>query len=179
MKIAIVGSGGLGGYFGGRLARGGEDVSFLARGPALEAMKTTGLIVESVLGDFALDADRIQATADPSEIGPAEIVLVTVKAYDTETVAETILPAILGPDTVVISLQNGIDNEDRIAARVGVEHVAGGVAYIFAGVARPGVVRHTGGPARLVVGELDGHQSTRLASGIVQAQAAAFSDARA
>jgi 2-dehydropantoate 2-reductase len=164
MKIAVVGSGGLGGYFGGRLARGGEDVHFLARGSHLEALRATGLKVESVLGDFALAADETRATADPSEIGPSEMVLFTVKAYDTESVAETVLPSLIGPETVVISLQNGIDNEERIAARVGMKHVAGGVAYIFAGIARPGVVRHTGGPARLMFGESDGHQSTRLAA---------------
>ena len=164
MKVAVVGSGGLGGYFGGRLARGGEDVHFLARGPHLEALRETGLTVESVLGDFGLEAAGTQATADPSEIGPSDIVLFTVKAYDTESVAETVLPPLIGPNTVVISLQNGIDNEERIAARVGWEHVAGGVAYIFAGIARPGVVRHTGGPARLLFGELDGQRTARLGS---------------
>jgi hypothetical protein len=116
MKIAVVGSGGLGGYFGGRLASGGEDVHFLARGPHLEALQATGLSVESVLGDFALSADQTRATADPREIGPSDVVLITVKAYDTESVSETVLPSPIRPDTVVISLQNGIDNEERIAA---------------------------------------------------------------
>lgn len=151
MKIAVVGSGGLGGYFGGRLARAGEDVRFLARGAHLAALTATGLSVESVLGDITVAADEIRATADPGQIGPSDIVLVTVKAYDTDSVAETVLPPLIGPETVVISLQNGIDNEERIAARIGMEHVAGGVAYIFAGIARPGVVRHTGGPARHAV----------------------------
>ena len=164
MKIAVVGSGGLGGYFGGRLARVGEDVRFLARGAHLAALTATGLSVESVLGDITVAADEIRATADPGQIGPSDIVLVTVKAYDTDSVAETVLPPLIGPETVVISLQNGIDNEERIAARIGMEHVAGGVAYIFAGIARPGVVRHTGGPARLLFGEMDGHRTARLGS---------------
>jgi 2-dehydropantoate 2-reductase len=162
MKIAVVGSGGLGGYFGGRLAFAGEDVHFLARGAHLAALKQRGLRVESVLGDFALDAADTQATADPASVGPSEIVLFTVKAYDTDTAARDILPSLIGPDTAVISLQNGIDNEEKLAAALGSKHVAGGAAYIFAGIAEPGVIRHTGGPARLVFGELDGRPSPRL-----------------
>jgi 2-dehydropantoate 2-reductase len=162
MKIAVVGTGGLGGYFGGRLAFAGEEVHFLARGAHLAALQQRGLRVESVLGDFALDAADTEVTADPASIGPSEIVLFTVKAYDTDTAARDILPSLIGPDTAVISLQNGIDNEEKLAAALGAEHVAGGAAYIFAGISEPGVIRHTGGPARLVFGELDGRPSPRL-----------------
>jgi 2-dehydropantoate 2-reductase len=162
MKIAVVGTGGLGGYFGGRLAVAGEDVHFVARGAHLAALAEHGLRVESVLGDFTLSPDETQATADPATIGPSDIVLLTVKSYDTESVAREILPSLVGPNTAVVSLQNGIDNEEKLARTVGPEHVVGGAAYIFAGIAEPGVIRHTGGPARLVFGELDGRPSPRL-----------------
>jgi 2-dehydropantoate 2-reductase len=162
MKIAVVGTGGLGGYFGGRLAFAGEDVHFLARGAHLAALQAQGLRVESVLGDFALAAHHTQATADPRAIGPSDIVLFTVKSYDTESAAREILPSLVGPDTAVISLQNGIDNEEKLAAAIGPGHVVGGAAYIFAGIAGPGLIRHTGGPARLVLGELDDRPSPRL-----------------
>jgi 2-dehydropantoate 2-reductase len=162
MKIAVVGTGGLGGYFGGRLAFAGEDVQFIARGAHLAALQAHGLRVESVLGDFALSGADTQATADPATIGPCDIVLFTVKSYDTESAAREILPSLVGPETAVISLQNGIDNEEKLAAIIGPGHVVGGAAYIFAGIAEPGLIRHTGGPARLVFGELDGRASPRL-----------------
>ncbi|HYM83172.1 MAG TPA: 2-dehydropantoate 2-reductase [Candidatus Dormibacteraeota bacterium] len=163
MKIAVVGAGGLGGYFGGRLAVAGENVHFLARGAQLEALLGGGLSVESVLGDFALGPEAIPASQDPAAIGPADVVLFTVKSYDTDSAAAAIAP-LIGAGTVVISLQNGIDNEEKLASRLGAEHVAGGAAYIFAGIKAPGVIRHTGGPARLIFGELDGHRSDRLDS---------------
>jgi 2-dehydropantoate 2-reductase len=163
MKFAVIGAGGLGGYFGGRLAQAGEDVHFLARGPHLAALQQRGLRVESVLGDFELDASATQATSDASAIGESDIVLFTVKSYDTEAVAATLSP-LIGTDTALISLQNGIDNEEKLAARLGSPHVAGGVAYIFAGIKEPGVIVHTGGPARLIFGELDGRPTARLAS---------------
>lgn len=163
MKIAVVGAGGLGGYFGGRLALAGEEVHFLARGTQLDALRVSGLSVESILGDFVIGPDAIQASPDPVAIGPSDVVLFTVKSYDTESAAAAVGP-LIGADTVVISLQNGIDNEEKIASRLGGEHVAGGAAYIFAGIKAPGVIRHTGGPARLIFGELDGHRSERLES---------------
>jgi 2-dehydropantoate 2-reductase len=161
MKIAVVGAGGVGGYFGARLARGGEDVHFLARGAHLAAMRERGLQIRSVLGDLDLGPTDTHATDNPADIGPSQVVLFTVKSYDTDA-ASTSLPPLLGPDSVVISLQNGIDNEEKLAARIGAERVAGGAAYIFAGIAEPGVVRHTGGPARIVFGELDGRRTPRL-----------------
>jgi 2-dehydropantoate 2-reductase len=163
VKIAVIGAGGLGGYFGGRLAAAGQDVTFLARGAHLAALRSNGLRVESIRGDFDLAPNATRATDDPSAIGPSDVVLFTVKSYDTDSAATTVGP-LIGPDTVVISLQNGIANEETLAARLGPEHVAGGVAYIFAGIVRPGVVRDTGGPARLIFGEMDGRRSDRLES---------------
>ena len=176
MKIAVVGAGAVGGYFGARLARGGEDVHFLARGAHLAAMRERGLRIRSDLGDVDLTPTDTHATDNPADIGPSQVVLFTVKSYDTES-ASASLPPLLGPDSVVISLQNGIDNEEKLAARIGAEHVAGGAAYIFAGVAEPGVVRHTGGPARIVFGELDGPRTQRLEAFLAACQRAGI-DAR-
>jgi 2-dehydropantoate 2-reductase len=161
VKIAVMGAGGLGGYFGARLAQGGHEVHFIARGAHLAAIKAEGLRVRSVRGDFELPPARTPVTDDPSSIGPCQVVLFTVKSYDTDDAAQRLDP-LLAPETAVISLQNGIDNEDRLAARIGPEHVVGGVAFIFAGIAEPGVIRDSGGPARIVLGELDGRRSERL-----------------
>lgn len=160
MKIGVVGAGGLGGYFGARLAAGGEEVHFLARGAHLAAICQRGIRLQSVRGDLALPAERVPATDDPARIGPCDVVLFTVKSYDTETAAE-LLPSMLTDDTAVISLQNGIDNEPKIARRIGAEHVLGGAAFIFAGIAEPGVIRDSGGPARMVLGEMGGSRTTR------------------
>ena len=176
MKIAVVGAGGLGGFFGSRLARAGEDVQFLARGAHLAAMRERGLRIQSVLGDFALTPAQTKATDDPAQIGVSQIVLFTVKSYDTETAAASLSP-LLGPETAVISLQNGIDNEEKLGATIGWEHVAGGVAYIFAGIAEPGVVRHTGGPARILFGEMDGRPSPRLEAFLAACQRAGIDSA--
>jgi 2-dehydropantoate 2-reductase len=157
----VVGAGGLGGYFGGRLAVGGHDVQFVARGAHLAALRASGLAVRSVRGDFSLPPERAPATDDPATIGPCDVVLFTVKSYDTDAAAQTLAP-LLGSDTAVISLQNGIDNEDKLTAHIGAEHVVGGVAFIFTGIAEPGVIRDSGGPARIVVGELDGRRTPRL-----------------
>jgi 2-dehydropantoate 2-reductase len=113
------------------------------------------------LGDLDLAPAETHATDDPAVIGPSQIVLFTVKSYDTESASASLGP-LIGRDSVVLSLQNGIDNEEKLAARIGAERVAGGAAYIFAGIAEPGVIRHTGGPARIVFGELDGRRTPRL-----------------
>jgi len=112
MKIAVVGAGGVGGYFGGRLALAGHDVAIVARGPHLAAIRERGLGVRSIRGDFTA---VVQASDDPAEFGPCEVVLFCVKSYDTEAAAARLGP-LLGEDTAVVSLQNGIDNEERIAA---------------------------------------------------------------
>src|SRR5260370_4055254 len=176
MKGAVVGGGGVGGELGARLGRGGGDVHFLARGAHLAAMRERGIQIRSVLGDLDLGPSDTHATDNPADIGPSQVVLFTVKSYDTES-ASASLPPLLGPDSVVISMQNGIDNEEKLAAGIGAGHVAGGAAYIFAGIAEPGVVRHTGGPARMVFGELDGQRTPRLEAFLAACQGAGI-DAR-
>lgn len=161
MKIAIFGSGAVGGYFGARLAAGGSDVHFVARGDNLAAMRERGLRIESVFGDLHLEPAAFGVTDDPASIGPSDIVLFTVKSYDTDAAAGRLAP-LLHARTGVISLQNGIDNEERIAAQIGREHVLGGAAFLFAQRARPGHITHTGGPARIVFGEMDGERSERV-----------------
>jgi 2-dehydropantoate 2-reductase len=158
VKIAVVGAGGVGGYFGARLAKAGADVSFVARGAHLEAMRTSGLKVLSPLGDIHLD--RVGATDDPASIGRVDVVLFTVKLYDT-TAACTLLSPLIGPDTVVVTLQNGVESVDLLTEAIGRSHVAGGVAHVFAVVAEPGVIRHTALDL-IIVGELDGASTPRI-----------------
>ena len=158
MRIAIVGSGGVGGYFGGRLATAGSDVTFIARGAHLEALQTRGLIVHSPLGDVRLP--RVTAAEHTRDVGPVDVVFFTVKLYDTEQAA-ALLPPLVGPDTAVISFQNGVDSVPTLIKVVGREHTAGGTAYIAAVIAEPGVIRHTAND-RLTFGELDGTASARL-----------------
>jgi 2-dehydropantoate 2-reductase len=158
MKIAVFGAGAVGAYFGGRLAQAGADVHLIARGAHLAALRRDGLRVRSVAGDFHL---ALQATDDPAAIGPCELVLFCVKSFDTESAAERLEP-LVGEGTAVLSLQNGIDNEDKIAAAVGRGHVLGGAAFVLATIAEPGVIEQTGGPRRIVFGELDGSRSERV-----------------
>lgn len=158
MRIAVVGSGGVGGYFGGRLAAAGADVTFLARGAHLDALRTRGLRILSPFGDVGLPAT--QATDNPSSIGPVDVVFFTVKLYDTEAAAR-LLPPLIGPDTVVVSFQNGVDAVAALTRAVGREHTAGGTAFVSAVIAEPGVIRHLAND-RLTFGELDGTRSPRL-----------------
>ena len=158
MKVAIFGSGGVGGYFGGKLAAAGEDVTFLARGAHLAAMQNEGLHIASPLGDVHLP--NVHATDRPQAIGPVDVVLFTVKLYDVEASAATLAP-LIGPETVVITLQNGVDAMDMVSKHVGADHVAGGAAYIVVVIDRPGHLRHTTAQ-QLVFGERDGTRSDRL-----------------
>jgi 2-dehydropantoate 2-reductase len=158
MKLAIMGAGALGCYFGGRLVQSGADVTFVARGAHLKALQRDGLRIESPLGN-ALVAP-VRATDDPSEIGPVDMVLFLVKLYDTEESARAMAP-LLGPETAVASFQNGIDAWTRIGAIVGEERVLGGTAVISAAIRSPGVVSHVGSFARLTFGEFDGRASAR------------------
>jgi 2-dehydropantoate 2-reductase len=157
MRIAVYGAGGVGGYFGGRLAQAGSDVHFIDRGAHLQALREHGLRVQSVKGDFAV---QVPATDDPAEVGPCDYVLFTVKAFDTEPAAARLWP-LLGEGTAVLSLQNGVDNEEKLAQAIGPDHVMGGAAFIFAGKAAPGMIVHTGGPTSITFGELDGRLSER------------------
>jgi 2-dehydropantoate 2-reductase len=158
MRIAIIGAGGTGGYFGGLLARAGQDVTFIARGANLEALRARGLTVESRLaGTFTV---AVQATDDPSEVAPVGLILFCVKTYDTDAAAESIRP-LIRPDTMILSLQNGIDNEERIARVAGHTAGIGAVAYVVSAIKAPGVVAQTAGPGKIVVGELAGGTSGR------------------
>lgn len=157
MKVAVYGAGGVGAYFGGRLAQADADVHLIARGDHLDALQRDGLRVESVSGDFSME---LPATDDPADVGRCDVVLFTVKSFDTEAAAREVRP-LLGDDTAVVSLQNGLDNETKLAAEIGREHVMGGVAYIFSTIAEPGVVEHTGGPTSFTYGDLDGARSDR------------------
>ena len=158
MRVLVVGAGGVGGFFGARLARAGVAVTFLARGPHLDAIQRDGLRVRSVTdGEWTV---KVDATGDPRGLAPADVVLFCVKSFDTETAAAAILPAI-GPETAVVSLQNGVDNEDALARALGPGHAVGGVAWVFAAIEAPGVIVHRLG-GRLAFGELDRRSSPRL-----------------
>ncbi|WP_028935831.1 ketopantoate reductase family protein [Pseudonocardia spinosispora] len=159
MRIAVMGTGGVGGYFGARLAQSGHDVSFIARGRHLEAIRTNELRVESASGDIHLP--EVDATDDPASVGPVDLVLFGVKLWDTEASAELIKP-MLGEQTGVVSFQNGVVKDDILRRVLGAEHVIGGVCYIAATIAGPGVIRHTGTLQKLVFGEYDGATSKRV-----------------
>lgn len=152
MRIAVVGSGGVGGYFGGRLAATGVDVTFLARGAHLEAMRTSGLRINSPDGDVVLP--RVTATDDPRTVGPVDVVLFAVKLYDMESALQ-LLPPLIGPHTVVVPLQNGVAAVGLLTRAVGAAHAAGGTCYVSAVIDRPGVIRHTA-MGRLIFGPLEG-----------------------
>lgn len=158
MKIAVMGTGGVGGYFGAKLARD-DDVTFIARGAHLAAIKANGLRITSGQGDLHLT--DVKATANPAEVGPVDLVLFGVKLWDTETAAAAIRP-LIGPDTAVISLQNGVVKDEILTAVLGERAVVGGVCYIAATIAGPGVIAHTGTLQRIVFGEYDGSRSNRV-----------------
>ena len=158
MKIAIIGSGGIGGYFGARLAASGEDVTFVARGAHLDAMNTNGLKVLSALGDLHLP--KVKATNDTKTIGPVDVVMIAVKLWATEEAAQSAKP-LIGPQTVAVSFQNGVVAVDTLVPILGKAHVMGGVANIAALIEAPGVIRHNGTMANLFFGELDGSRSAR------------------
>ena len=170
MKIAVVGAGGVGGYFGGRLAAAGADVHFLARGAHLDAMRANGLRIESPKGDVHLP--RVNATNDPSAIGPSDVVLFCVKLYDVESAIAS-LPPLVGPDTVVLPFQNGVDSVSLLTRGIGAAHTGGGTAYITSVVAEPGVIRHTVMDS-LIVGEVDRRRSARLERFVAACEPAGF-----
>ena len=160
MRIAIMGSGGLGGYFGARLVDGGADVHFVARGAHLHAMRSHGLRVE---GPTAIHIPRVNATDDPQDIGIADVVMLCVKLWDTDAALEQIRP-LVGPATTIISFQNGVLKDQSIRAAYDQAHIMGGVGYVAATIERPGVIRQTGTMQRLIFGELGGSRSARGAS---------------
>ena len=147
----------MGGYFGGLLAKGGADVTFIARGKHLDALRAKGLTVKSVKGDFSIP---VRATDDPKEVGPVDLILFCVKSYDTERAMRQALPMVR-KETIVLSLQNGIDNEEEIAGLVRKEKVLAGVAYIGSSVPEPGVILHEA-EGKIAFGELEGGVSDRV-----------------
>ena len=159
MRITIMGTGGVGGYFGARLAHAGADVNFVARGRQLQALREHGLRIESPLGDLHLP--QVHATDDPSTLGTADLVLFGVKLWDTEAAAAQIRP-IVGAHTAVVSLQNSVVKDDLLRAVLGDAAVVGGACYIAATIAEPGLIRHTGTMQKIAVGEFDGQRSERL-----------------
>jgi 2-dehydropantoate 2-reductase len=161
MKILIMGTGGVGGYYGGLLAGQGNDVTFISRGAHLYAMRHEGLKVHSVHGDFTVSP--VNATDDPLNVGPVDLILFCVKAYGTDEAAQAIRPA-MGLHTVVLSLQNGIDAAERIGNVIGMEHVLGGATWLSSAVEAPGVIRQVSQFRRVVLGELDGSRSERIQS---------------
>jgi 2-dehydropantoate 2-reductase len=158
MRVAVMGSGGVGAYYGGLLARAGHDVTFVARGEHLKAMQDRGLQVKSVHGDFVVKPANV--TDELVTVGELDLVLVCVKTPETEAAARAVMP-VVGAETMVLSLQNGIDSAERIGAIVGLEHVLGGATWISSFIEEPGVIRQVSQFRRIVFGELDGSMSAR------------------
>ncbi len=161
MKIAVMGAGALGGYFGGRLAAGGHDVTLIARGAHLAAIRADGLRIFSPKGD--LHVPGIAATDDPGSVGPVDVVLFMVKNYDVDEAARAIAPIVVG-DTMVVTCQNGVSAPDRVGAVIGAKHVVPGVVRMPADIPEPGVIRHGAAVDRFSFGEVGGAVSARCAA---------------
>lgn len=160
MKILVMGSGGVGGFYGGRLAHSGCDVTFVARGSHLEAMRAHGLVIENkTQGDIRLS--QVKVTDDPASVGPVDLVLIAVKLWDTESAARAVKSNV-GPRTAVLSLQNGVIKDDILREEFGAAAVIGGAGYVATHIARPGVILQTGKLQRAVIGEYDGRRSPRV-----------------
>ncbi len=159
MRILVMGTGGTGGYYGGLLAKEGHDVTFVARGEHLAAIRRSGLQVKSIHGDFSVSPAK--ATDDPSSAGAADLILFCVKTYSTDEAVQQIKP-IVGAETTVLSVQNGIDAPERIGKVVGMEHMIAGATWISAAIEAPGVIKQVSQFRRLVVGELDGKRTPRV-----------------
>ena len=159
MRITVMGTGGVGGYFGARLAQAGHDVTFVARGRQLAALRKSGLRLESPRGDLHLK--QIKVTETPTDIDGADLVLFSVKLWDTVAAAASIKP-LIGARTAVVSFQNSVVKDDILREVLGVEHIIGGVGYIAASITEPGLIRHLGTMQKLVFGEYDGTVSPRV-----------------
>src|SRR6516164_8429578 len=171
MRVAVMAAGAVGGYFGGRMAAAGHDVAFIARGAHRDAIRQDGLKVESALGDLHLK--DVNVTDNPKQVGPVDVVLFAVKLWDTETAGQQTRP-LIGPNTRVITLQNGVDSVERLAPILGDEATIGGATYVVTTIARPGVIRHTGTMAKVHCGRLDRRDDAVLASYVEQMKAAAI-----
>ena len=159
MRIAIYGTGGAGGYFGAQLARSGEDVTFIARGQHLKAIQAHGLCVETPAGEIVIQPAK--ATDDPTQVGPVDVVLLGVKAWQVEEAARNMRPMV-GPATFVVPLQNGVEAASQLAAVLGAEHVLGGLCGTFSWVAAPGKIRSISTATFIKFGELDNRRSERV-----------------
>ena len=159
MRIVVFGAGGVGGYFGGRLAQAGEDVTFIARGEHLRAIKASGLRVESGTGDFVVFPAK--ATDDVTEVGEVDLVIVGVKAWQVPEAARAMKPMV-GPRTTVLPLQNGVDAVSQLVNELGSENVIGGLCRILSFVVEPGHIRHVGFKPSIIIGELDNRHSDRI-----------------
>jgi 2-dehydropantoate 2-reductase len=169
MRIAVMAAGAVGGYYGARMQAAGHDVFFIARGAHRDAIAKNGLTVESVHGDVRLP--KVNVTDDPAKVGPVDIVLFAVKLWDTEKAAEQARP-LLGPDTRVITLQNGVDSYERIAPIVGAERAIAGVTYVVTVIDRPGVIKQTSRFQSIICGTIDGRADARLQAFVDAAKAA-------
>jgi len=158
MRIAVFGAGAVGSYFGGRLIQAGEEVALIARGEHLQALRDCGLRVDSVAGDFAVRP--VLATDDPAQVGAVDAVLLGVKAWQVTEAAEAMRP-LVGPETFVVPLQNGVEAPDQLAAALGAEHVLGGLCKIISSLVGPGHIRHAGMVPYVAMGELDNRPSER------------------
>jgi 2-dehydropantoate 2-reductase len=158
MKIAMMGSGGVGGLIGARLAHAGCDVSFVARGAHLAAMREHGLKLESQVENVYLP--KVRVTDNPGTLGPVDLIIFSVKLWDTEAAARSLAP-LIGPETGVISLQNGVVKDEILRPIIGSKALMGGVAYMGTAISRPGVIQHTGTVQKIVFGEYDGRRSKR------------------
>ena len=163
MHIAVVGAGGVGGYFGGFLARAENHVTLIARGVHLEAIRAGGLTLKSLQGDFNI---KVDASDDPRLVGPVELVILAVKTYQNARAIPTMEP-LIGEHTSLLSLQNGVDSYKDLVSAVGPERVLPGATYIATQIESPGVIKHQGTPGRIVFGELDGQRTSR-AQGILE-----------
>lgn len=159
MRIAVFGTGGAAGYFGARLAQSDEDVTFIARGKHLEAIRKNGLRVESVKGDLIIQP--AQATDDPAQVGIVDVVLLGVKAWQVTEAANAMRPMV-GETTCVLPIQNGVEASSELAAVLGTQHVLGGMVRIFSFISGAGQIRHIGGPASITFGELDNRRTERV-----------------
>jgi 2-dehydropantoate 2-reductase len=170
MRIVVMGSGGTGGYFGAKLARAGEDVTFVARGAHLAALRAEGLRIRSAVeGEWSVRAPAVERL---DGLPPADLVLFCVKSFDTEEAAALIRP-VVGPDTGVLSIQNGVDNEEKLVRVLGAGHVLGGAVRVFATIEAPGVIAHTFG-GHLTFGEMDGRETARARALLAACQKASI-----
>jgi 2-dehydropantoate 2-reductase len=182
MHIAIFGSGAVGGYYGAKLARSGERVTFIARGAHLKAIRERGLVVWSPLGDFMV---HVEADSEPERVGPVDLVVLAVKTYHNAEVLPRLL-ALCGPETAVLTMQNGVDSVDEVAAVVGERRVLGGATYVATAIAAPGIIEQTGTHRRVLVGEAFGgrtaisERAARITELLARAdiQAEGFADGR-